>query len=67
MKEALNRTNKKRLGELLLEKSLISQEQLDQAIEEQKSRGNSRIGEILVVTCPLASVHLLSYNKAILL
>lgn len=37
----------RRLGELLLEKGAITQEQLEQALERQKKEGR-RIGEILV-------------------
>jgi len=38
---------RKRLGELLLEAGLITQEQLDEALKEE-ARGGKRIGEILV-------------------
>ncbi|MCK4423667.1 MAG: hypothetical protein KAV18_06310 [Candidatus Omnitrophica bacterium] len=48
MMQDLNRVTRKRLGELLLEKSLITQEQLDKAVEEQKRSNSPRIGEILV-------------------
>jgi hypothetical protein len=36
------------LGENLIKKGFITQDQLDKALEEQKKSPNERIGEILV-------------------
>lgn len=43
----IRRINNKQLGELLLDRGIISQSQLDQALAAQKDRGGL-IGEILV-------------------
>lgn len=43
----LRRINPKQLGELLVERSIINQAQLDRALEVQKEKGGM-IGEILV-------------------
>lgn len=40
----------KRIGEMLVEDGIISQQQLDAALENQRSDGGQRIGEILVKT-----------------
>ncbi len=41
-------TGPKRIGEMLVEDGIINQEQLDAALENQRSDGSQRIGEILV-------------------
>jgi hypothetical protein len=43
----LNRSNLKQLGELLVERGLISAKQLEQALETQKDKGGL-IGQVLV-------------------
>lgn len=38
----------KRIGEILLENQLITEQQLENALEEQKKEKGKKIGEILV-------------------
>ena len=39
---------KKRIGEMLLDQGFITQEQLNEALEKQKTSGGKRLGSILV-------------------
>src|SRR4029078_10889968 len=49
MKEkAQSPQQKKRLGHILCEAGLITQDQLKKALEEHKRSGNKRLGEILI-------------------
>ncbi len=55
---------KGRLGDLLIEKGLITQEQLDLALAEQKENGG-KLGELLV-TMNLLDAHVLAETLAAL-